>query len=107
MIKAFCLFPGASKDMVESGGIRIYPLEIERVIYSHPDIFEAAAIGVSDPQWGEASKAVIVLQPNAKLECVELVNFCNAEVGGIGRVVAAHGSGQGEPGPVRDMFLRL
>ena len=37
---------GRKKDMVKSGGISIYPLEIESVIYSHPDILEAAVIGV-------------------------------------------------------------
>jgi acyl-CoA synthetase (AMP-forming)/AMP-acid ligase II len=62
--------------MVKSGGISIYPLEIESVIYSHPDILEAAVIGVPDPQWGEALKAVIVLKPGGKLDSVELLSFC-------------------------------
>ncbi len=86
--------------MVKSGGISIYPLEIESVIYSHPDILEAAVIGVPDPQWGEALKAVIVLKPGGKLDGVELVNFCKevgglprVEVGGFHRVVATYGSG--------------
>ena len=97
---------GRKKDMVKSGGISIYPLEIESVIYSHPDILEAAVIGVPDPQWGEALKAVIVLKPGGKLDGVELVNFCKevgglprVEVGGFRRVVATYGSGQGEQGP--------
>jgi len=67
---------GRKKDMVKSGGISIYPLEIESVIYSHPVIFEAAVIGVPDPQWGEALKAVIVLKPGGKLDGVELLSFC-------------------------------
>ena len=67
---------GRKKDMVKSGGISIYPLEIESVIYSHPDILEAAVIGVPDPQWGEALKAVIVLKPGGKLDGVELLSFC-------------------------------
>ena len=76
MRKAFYLFWGRKKDMVKSGGISIYPLEIESVIYSHPDILEAAVIGVPDPQWGEALKAVIVLKPGGKLDSVELLSFC-------------------------------
>jgi acyl-CoA synthetase (AMP-forming)/AMP-acid ligase II len=67
---------GRKKDMVKSGGISIYPLEIESVIYSHPDILEAAVIGVPDPQWGEALKAVIVLKPGARLQSGELLSYC-------------------------------
>ena len=52
--EGYLFVAGRKKDMVKSGGISIYPLEIESVIYSHPDILEAAVIGVPDPQWGEA-----------------------------------------------------
>ena len=62
--------------MVKSGGISIYPLEIESVIYSHPDILEAAVIGVPDRQWGEALKAVIVLKQGAKITEEELQGSC-------------------------------
>ena len=74
--EGYLFVSGRKKDMVKSGGISIYPLEIESVIYSHPDILEAAVIGVPDPQWGEALKAVIVLKPGGKLDSVELVSFC-------------------------------
>ena len=74
--EGYLFVSGRKKDMVKSGGISIYPLEIESVIYSHPDILEAAVIGVPDPQWGEALKAVIVLKPGGKLDSVELLNFC-------------------------------
>ncbi len=67
---------GRKKDMVKSGGISIYPLEVESVIYSHPDILEAAVIGVADPQWGEALKAVVVLKPGATLTESVLLGFC-------------------------------
>lgn len=71
---------GRKKDMVKSGGISIYPLEIESVIYSHPDVLEAAVIGVPDVQWGEALKAVIVLKPGGKLASAELLSFCKERV---------------------------
>ncbi|HXV80501.1 MAG TPA: AMP-binding protein, partial [Candidatus Binatia bacterium] len=45
---------GRKKDMVKSGGISVYPLEIESVLYKHPEVTEAAVIGVPDPEWGEA-----------------------------------------------------
>jgi acyl-CoA synthetase (AMP-forming)/AMP-acid ligase II len=78
--EGYLFVSGRKKDMVKSGGISIYPLEIESVIYSHPDILEAAVIGVPDPQWGEALKAVIVLKPGAKLNSVELLSFCKARL---------------------------
>jgi acyl-CoA synthetase (AMP-forming)/AMP-acid ligase II len=67
---------GRKKDMVKSGGISIYPLEIESVIYSHADILEAAVIGVPDPQWGEAVRAVVVLRQKSRLTGEELIGFC-------------------------------
>src|SRR5919108_5783039 len=67
---------GRKKDMVKSGGISVYPLEIESVLYSHPDILEAAVIGVPDPQWGEAVKAIVVLRSDSRLQREELIQFC-------------------------------
>lgn len=78
--EGFLFVSGRKKDMVKSGGISIYPLEIESVIYSHPDILEAAVIGVPDPQWGEALKAVIVLKPGAKMQSAELLSFCKEKL---------------------------
>ena len=74
--EGYLFIAGRKKDMVKSGGISIYPLEIEGVLYSHPDILEAAVIGVPDPQWGEALKAVIVLKDGAKLTGEKLQQFC-------------------------------
>jgi acyl-CoA synthetase (AMP-forming)/AMP-acid ligase II len=74
--EGFLFVAGRKKDMVKSGGISIYPLEIESILYSHPAILEAAVIGVPDDQWGEAVKAAVVLKPNAKLGAEELLGFC-------------------------------
>ena len=67
---------GRKKDMVKSGGISIYPLEIEGVLYQHPEVLEAAVIGVPDLQWGEAVKAVVVLKEGANLGDSDLMAFC-------------------------------
>jgi acyl-CoA synthetase (AMP-forming)/AMP-acid ligase II len=67
---------GRKKDMVKSGGISIYPLEIESVLYGHPDVLEAAVIGVPDMQWGEALKAVVVLREGARTTGAALQLFC-------------------------------
>jgi acyl-CoA synthetase (AMP-forming)/AMP-acid ligase II len=74
--EGYLFIVGRKKDMVKSGGISIYPLEIESVLYSHPDILEAAVIGVPDREWGEAVKAVIVLKSGSKIRGEDLIEFC-------------------------------
>jgi fatty-acyl-CoA synthase len=73
---------GRKKDMIKSGGISIYPVEIESVLYSHPDVLEAAVIGVPDPQWGEAVKAVIVPKPGSALTAEEIIRFSKERLSG-------------------------
>lgn len=67
---------GRKKDMVKSGGISIYPLEIESVLYGHPDVLEAAVIGIPDAEWGEAVKAVIVRKAGSNIQGENLLQFC-------------------------------
>lgn len=64
------------KDMVISGGENIYPKEIEEVLYTHPDILEAAVVGVPDPEWGENIKAFIVMKPSRRLTVEEVIEYC-------------------------------
>ncbi len=74
--EGYLFVAGRKKDMVKSGGISIYPLEIESVFYSHPEVLEAAVIGVPDSQWGEALTAVIVLKDGASVSAEALQQFC-------------------------------
>ncbi|MFC3443335.1 long-chain-fatty-acid--CoA ligase [Sphingobium rhizovicinum] len=53
------------KDMIVSGGENVFPAEVENAIRGHADVAEVAVIGVPDPLWGEAVKAVIVLREGA------------------------------------------
>jgi fatty-acyl-CoA synthase len=74
--EGYLFVAGRKKDMVKSGGISIYPLEIEGVLYQHPEIIEAAVVGVPDPKWGEALKAVVVLTPGSSASSEDLMQFC-------------------------------
>ncbi len=56
------------KDMIISGGMNIYPAEIEAALESHPDIYEAAVFGIPSDDWGELVHAVIVPRPGATLD---------------------------------------
>jgi fatty-acyl-CoA synthase len=63
------------KDIIISGGENISSLEIEQVLYSHPDIAECAVIAKKDPNWGEIPKGIIRLKPESKVTPQELVDF--------------------------------
>jgi fatty-acyl-CoA synthase len=63
-------------DMVISGGVNIYPREIEDHLSTHPAVLEAAVIGVPDPEWGETLRAFIVLRNGEQLTEVDVINYC-------------------------------
>jgi long-chain acyl-CoA synthetase len=62
--------------MIISGGVNIYPAEIEAALHAHSAVRDAAVIGVPDDQWGESVKAVVSLQPGAIVTESELIEFC-------------------------------
>jgi acyl-CoA synthetase (AMP-forming)/AMP-acid ligase II len=64
------------KDMIVSGGENIATPEVERVLYEHPDVVEAAVIGIPHPRWGEVPKAFVVLREGAELDADALHAFC-------------------------------
>ncbi len=55
-----------TKDMVITGGFNVFPREVEDVITTHPAVSMVMVIGVPDDKWGEAVKAVVVLQPGQR-----------------------------------------
>jgi fatty-acyl-CoA synthase len=65
-------------DMVISGGVNIYPWEIEQHLHTHPEILEAAVIGVPDPEWGESLRAFIVKRAGAAIDASEVQRFCKS-----------------------------
>ena len=63
-------------DMIISGGVNIYPAEIEAVLMAHPAVLDAAVIGVPDDLWGESTKAVVELRPGTNATAEDLMAFC-------------------------------
>jgi acyl-CoA synthetase (AMP-forming)/AMP-acid ligase II len=65
-------------DMIISGGLNVYPREVEDVISSHPSVNEVVVIGVPDEKWGEAVKACVSLHPGESLTLADLQSHCKA-----------------------------
>lgn len=70
------------KDMIVSGGENVYSIEVERVLFMHPAVSEAAVIGIPSAQWGESVHAVVVLKDGAAATAEELMAFCRQHIGG-------------------------
>jgi long-chain acyl-CoA synthetase len=64
------------KDMINVSGFKVWPAEVERVLYQHAAVREAAVYGVADPVGGEAVKAALVLAPGAKATPEEIIAYC-------------------------------
>jgi len=69
------------KDMIISGGENIYPAEIEDSLLAHPAIADVGVIGYPHEKWGEAVKAVVVLQQGESLTEEELIEWCQGKIG--------------------------
>ena len=64
------------KDMIIAGGFNIYPREVEEVLYEHPSVQEAVAVGIPDAYRGETVKAYLVLKQGQEATSDEIVAFC-------------------------------
>ena len=65
------------KELIISGGYNVYPRDIEEVIYSHPDILEAAVIGIPHPSRGETPKVFAVLKEGKEMTGEDLIDYCS------------------------------
>src|SRR5690606_4617265 len=68
------------KDMIISGGVNIYPAEIEAALLSHPAVQDAAVIGVPDAEFGESVKAFCEIKPGRHATADELLAHCAGEL---------------------------
>jgi fatty-acyl-CoA synthase/long-chain acyl-CoA synthetase len=69
-------------DMIISGGMNIYPAEIEAALESHPAVADVAVFGIPDEQWGEAVHAVVVVHPNMTLDQAGLIAYAREHLAG-------------------------
>jgi fatty-acyl-CoA synthase len=79
----FFYIAGRSKDMIISGGVNIYPAEIEKELLDHPAIGEVSVIGAADDKWGEIPVAFVALKPGANTTSVDVIEFLRPRINKI------------------------
>jgi len=72
----FCFIVDRKKDLIISGGYNIYPRDVDEVLYEHPKVKEAVAVGIPHPTRGEIVKAFIVPKQGESIEPSEIIKFC-------------------------------
>jgi long-chain acyl-CoA synthetase len=68
------------KDMIIAGGYNIYPREIDEVLYQHPKVMDAVAVGIADEYRGETVKAYVVLKPGEETTEQDIIDFCKEKL---------------------------
>jgi acyl-CoA synthetase (AMP-forming)/AMP-acid ligase II len=73
------------KDMIISGGVNIYPAEIEAVLHAHPQVIDAAVFGIPDDEWGERVHAIVQPKPGESIDLEQLRAFVDERLAGYKR----------------------
>ena len=81
---SYIYLAGRAKDFIKRGGEMVSPEEVENVLRSHPQVEDAAVIGVPDPEWGEEVRALVVAHSKSVDEA-ELVQYCQQRLAGFKR----------------------
>jgi acyl-CoA synthetase (AMP-forming)/AMP-acid ligase II len=80
----YIFLSGRAKDFIKRGGEMVSPEEVEQVLHSHPELDDAAVIGVPDVEWGEEIRAVVVGRSDRVTEA-EIIEFCRDRLAGFKR----------------------
>ena len=71
------------RDMIITGGVNVYPREVEEILHEHPAVADVAVIGRPDETWGERIVAVVVARPGSAPGEAELIEFCRGRLAGF------------------------
>jgi fatty-acyl-CoA synthase len=83
--EGFLYIVDRAKDMIISGGMNVYSVEVENVLMEHPAVREACVIGVPDDKWGEAVTAFVVLRDGERLDAADLIRFAGRKLAAYSR----------------------
>ena len=70
------------KECINTGGEKVFPLEVEEILQVHPKIYEVCVIGVPDEEWGSTVRAVVQLKDGEKMDLQEIKDFCRDKIAG-------------------------
>jgi acyl-CoA synthetase (AMP-forming)/AMP-acid ligase II len=70
------------KECINTGGEKVFPLEVEEIIHEHPKVEDVCVIGVPDEEWGSAVRAVVQLRKGERAEAQEIIAFCRDKMAG-------------------------
>ena len=70
------------KDMIVTGGENVFSIEVERALFAHPAVMQAAVVGIPSEEWGEAVHGIVVLKPGQGATQDELIAHCRTLIGG-------------------------
>ncbi|HCA12268.1 MAG TPA: 4-coumarate--CoA ligase, partial [Marinobacter adhaerens] len=76
------------KDMIISGGFNIYPVDLEKVLLSHPAVADATIIGIPSEHWGETPLGLVVLKPDRDETEHGILEWANTQLGKSQRLAA-------------------
>ncbi|MET7992178.1 AMP-binding protein [Amycolatopsis sp. NPDC005232] len=76
----YLYFVDRLKDMIKSGGLNVFTIEVERVLLDHPAVSDAAVVGVPDEKWGEAVTAFVVAEEDTDPAPQEIIDFCRERI---------------------------
>lgn len=78
--EGYLFLVGRKKELIIRGGVNIYPVDIERVIYRHEGVQEVVVVGLPDPIWGESVHAAIIPKPGLNISDAEILGLCKASL---------------------------
>ncbi len=77
----FCTIVDRKRDIIKTSGFLVFPAEVEEVLRGHPDVAEAAVIGVPDPEKGELVKALVVARSDCRIDVNDMESYCKLHLG--------------------------
>jgi acyl-CoA synthetase (AMP-forming)/AMP-acid ligase II len=81
--QGFYFIVDRKKDMIVTGGLNVWSVEVEKVILSHQSVMDCAVVGVPDDKWGEAIMAVVELKPGMSVTADDIVSLCKSQLGSV------------------------